>query len=102
MNSLKRWNSHRSSWDTVNLSNNQEQVPLLHHVVHELKIEKKPKISECFIVMLACAVYCCRHDKTEERESVGTQSQPRAVVVCLQRFLPEARYDVLNRISPEL
>ena len=46
----KRWNSHRSSWDTVNLSNDQEQVPLLHHVVHEHKIEKKPKISECFIV----------------------------------------------------
>ena len=46
----KRWNSHRSSWNTVNLSNDQEQVPLLHHVVHEHKIEKKPKISECFIV----------------------------------------------------
>ena len=46
----KRWNFHRSSWDTVNLSNDQEQVPLLHHVVHEDKIEKKPKISECFIV----------------------------------------------------
>ena len=46
----KRWNSHRSSWDTVSLSNDQEQVPLLHHVVHEHKIEKKPKISECFIV----------------------------------------------------
>jgi len=47
----KRWNSHRSSWNTVNLSNDQEQVPLLHHVVHEHKIEKKPKISEYFIVM---------------------------------------------------
>jgi len=46
----KRWNSHRSSWNTVNLSDDQEQVPLLHHVVHEHKIEKKPKISECFIV----------------------------------------------------
>ena len=46
----KRWNSHRSSWDTVILSNDQEQMPLLHHVVHEHKIEKKPKISECFIV----------------------------------------------------
>jgi len=46
----KRWNSHRSSWGTVNLSNDEEQVPLLHHVVHEHKIEKKPKISECFIV----------------------------------------------------
>jgi len=45
----KRWNSYRSSWNTVNLSNDQEQVPLLHHVVHEHKIEKKPKISECFI-----------------------------------------------------
>ena len=46
----KRWNSHRSSWNTVNLSNDQEQVPLLHHVVHEHKIEKKPKINECCIV----------------------------------------------------
>jgi len=35
---------------TLNLSNDQEQVPLLHHVVHEHKIEKKPKISECFVV----------------------------------------------------
>ena len=77
-------------------------LPLLHHVVHEHKIEKKPKISECFIVMLACAVYCCRHDKTEERESVGTQSPPRAVVMRLQRFLREARYNVLNRISQAL
>jgi len=34
----KRWNSHRSSWNTVNFSNDQEQVPLLHHVVHEHKI----------------------------------------------------------------
>ena len=47
----KRWNSHRSSWNAVNLSNDQEQVSLLHHVVHEHKIEKTPKISECFIVM---------------------------------------------------
>ena len=46
----KRWNSHRSSWNVVNLSDDQEQVPLLQHVVHEHKIEKKPKISECFIV----------------------------------------------------
>jgi len=46
----KCWNSHRSSWDTFNLSNDQEQVPLLHHVVQEHKIENKPKISECFIV----------------------------------------------------
>jgi len=46
----KRWNSHRSSWNTVNLSYDQEQVPLLQHVVHENKIEKKLKISECFIV----------------------------------------------------
>jgi len=46
---LKRWNSHRSSWNTANLSNDQEQVPLLHPVVHEHKIEKKPKISECLL-----------------------------------------------------
>jgi len=46
----KRWNSHRSSRNTVNLSNDQEQVPLLHHVVHEHKILKKPKTSESFIV----------------------------------------------------
>ena len=39
----KRWNSHRSSWDTVNLSNDQEQVPFLHHVVHEHMIEKSLK-----------------------------------------------------------
>jgi len=38
--------SHRCSWNTVNLSNDQEQVPLLHHVVHEHKIEKKPEISD--------------------------------------------------------
>jgi len=36
--------------NTVNLSNEQEQVPLLHHVLHEHKIEKNPEISECFIV----------------------------------------------------
>ena len=29
---------------------NQEQVPLLNHVVHEHKFETKPKISECFMV----------------------------------------------------
>ena len=46
----KRWNSRHSSWNTVSLSNDQEQVPLLHHVVHEHMIKKKPKISECFIV----------------------------------------------------
>ena len=46
----KRWNSNRSSWNTVNSSNDQEQVPLLHHVVHEHKIEKKPKINGCFVV----------------------------------------------------
>jgi len=45
----KCWNSHRSSWNTVNLSDDQKQVPLLQHVVHEHKIEKKRKISECFI-----------------------------------------------------
>jgi len=32
------------------LSDDQEQVPLLQYVVHEHKIEKKPKISEWFIV----------------------------------------------------
>jgi len=36
----------------ANLSDDQEQVPLLQHVVHEHKIEKKPKISECFIVTI--------------------------------------------------
>ena len=46
----KRWNSHRSSWNADNLSDDQEQVPLLQHVVHEHKIIKKPKISECSIV----------------------------------------------------
>jgi len=39
----KRWNSHRSSWNAVNLSDDQEQVPLLQHVVHEYKIEKSLK-----------------------------------------------------------
>jgi len=46
----KRWNYHRSSWKAVNLPDDQEQVPLLQHVVHEHDIEKKLKISECFIV----------------------------------------------------
>ena len=39
----KHWNSQRSSWNTVNLSDDQEQVPLLQHVVHEHKIEKSLK-----------------------------------------------------------
>jgi len=29
----------------VNLSDDQEQMPLLQHVVHKHKIEKKPKLS---------------------------------------------------------
>ena len=39
----KCWNSQRSSWNAVNLSDDQEQVPLLQHVVHEHKIEKSLK-----------------------------------------------------------
>jgi len=47
----KCWNSHRPLWNTVNLYDDQEQMPLLQHVLHGHKIEKKPEISECFIIM---------------------------------------------------
>jgi len=39
----KRWNSYRSLWNAVTLSDDQEQVPLLQHVVHQRKIKKSLK-----------------------------------------------------------
>jgi len=50
-NFSKRWNFHRSQWNTVKLFDDQVLVPLLQHV-HEDKIEKKREISDRFVVML--------------------------------------------------